>query len=282
MVHVSRPKRHLIYPFWIYSIGLYEAFRVFFISYYNSPKMVRLNESEDATLLDLLRSTINEAYPNPSNELEPKFINKFFNACHILFGVHPPGPDETVFKDYPRPEVFATEFFGKFERPLIQMALSIIEFGTTEVKIGNFYTVAEYLNDLRSNLENYTYNEVEDVTKKAIQKFGLLLTLIRDDDLMVKRLKIRATEEDARIKEFCQYVGKPVAENPRQIISLAAKMEAFLLLVQGTSWTQELARALVEDPSDRQMITELINDYSVTTGKNLFQEATRMRNQGIK
>jgi hypothetical protein len=278
----SSPKRHLIFAFWFSSIGLYEAFKTFFISYYNSHKLVKLNEDQDRFLLAKLRLTINKVYPNTDNEIEPKFINKFYNACHRLFGIHPPGPDQTVFNEYSKPELLASDFFLEFEKCLVQFALAIEEVGTTDVKLGNYYSIAEILNNIRSIQLNFKYNEIEEITIRVIEKFGLLMGLILDDDLMVKRLKIRSTDPDDRIKEFGELVGKPVAQNPRQIRSLAFHMEAFLILVEATQWDQDLVKPYVENPSDRQTMVELINDYSGVTGKDIFGEAEKIRNQRTK
>jgi hypothetical protein len=113
--------------------------------------------------------------------------------------------------------------------------------------------------------------------------FVVLLNLLRNDDLMVKRLNLRSTNEFDRMTEICRLVGKPVAENPRQISSLADKLDYFLEEhVKKKQWDQNEVKDLVEDPNNRQDIIQLINDYGMVTGKNLFEEASKLRNKGIR
>src|SRR5687767_1773014 len=118
---VAKPPRGLAYSYFLYSIGFYEAFRTFFSSYYNSHKLVKLNESEDSALLAEIRTAITVAFPVPANELEPKLIDKFFNACHRTFGGPPPYPDVTVFNQYSKPAISAPDFFPQLEKALIQI-----------------------------------------------------------------------------------------------------------------------------------------------------------------
>ena len=191
---VATPIRGLAFSYFMYTIGFYDAFKAFFLSYYNSHKLVKLNEAEDAAILSDIRTAINIAFPNPPNELEPKLINKFFNACHRVFGQPPPlppGPAQTVLGEYPKPEISAADFFPQFEKCLVQIALSIVELGITEIKLGNYYTIAEILNNLKSLLLNNTYNEIEELTYDMYHAFVVLLNLLRNDDLMVKRLNLR-------------------------------------------------------------------------------------------
>ena len=225
---VASPPRGLPYSYFLYSIGFYEAFRAFFLSYYNSHKFVKLNESEDAALLAEIRTAITVAFPVPGNELEPKLIDKFFNACHRVFGSPPPYPDKTVFNQYSKPAIPAPDFFSELEKGLVQIGLSIVELGTTEVKLGNYYTIAEILNNLKSLLANNIYNDIGLLTIEIYDAFVRLLNLLRNDDLMVKRLNFRGIDELERGTELCRLVGKPVAENPRAIASLADVLDFFL------------------------------------------------------
>lgn len=274
----ANPKRHLAYSFWVYSTGIYEIVKALCVSMKNSHKLLKLTEAEDSVVLSLLNDTMNLAYPNPANELDPKFINKFFNACHRLFGIPPPGPDQTVFTEYIKPEVSANGFFNAFESALTEIALCIQELNiTADVRLGNYYTVAEHLNNLKSLLTNNTYNEVEYIAKYSAYCFGQLLALLDTDDLMVKRLQIRAEDRFDRLKELGQLVGKPAAQNARQIHGLALKMEIFCLQVETIDWTQQIIQTKIEDPLQRQFYIELINDLGIVKAINLFELAAQRR-----
>ena len=283
MIFVSnKPPHGLVFPYFLYTIGFYDAFKEFFASYYNSHKLVKLNESDDAAVLSAVRTAINVAFPDKANELEPNLVYRFFNACHRVFGRPPPGPKSPVFDEYPKPDIPTEDFFSRLEQCLVEISIPIVELGATEVKLGNYGDIVSSLTELQSMLVDNTYNEIEEVTIDINNAFTVLINLLRNDDLMVKRLSFRGNTDDGRMKEICRLTGKPFANNARQIYNLADKLDYFIEeQVKKKQWNQDEVKDLVEDPNNRQLMIDIINDYGIVIGKNLF-EAANLRRKGTK
>ena len=100
---------------------------------------------------------------------------------------------------------------------------------------------------------------------------------------MVKRLNFRGIDEFERGTELCRLVGKPVAENPRAIATLADVLDFFLQeWVAKKQWDSNEVRNLIEDPNNRDLMVQLINAYGDAAAKNLWVMAGKDRNMGIR
>jgi hypothetical protein len=134
------------------------------------------------------------------------------------------------------------------------------------------------LNNLRAQLINRTYNEIEDVAELFALELQTELNELDNDDLMVKRLNIRSIGRENRLVELGEKLRVSVAKQPRPMFGLAEKMELLLETIEDNpGWDAPSAANLYESTADETFFKELYNDWFQVTGRDIFGDALKAR-----
>jgi hypothetical protein len=270
-------RAHLIWSFFVESTGIVEVFRVLFKSFLVTDGILKLNRKDDKALIELLKTTLNNTFPFPSSSITPDLENLRYNAYWRLFGYVIKGKESYLAAEL-KPTNYNADFNSMFEKIMYEIFQGVLDKQITIEKLANPSALAQLLNDLRRQLQNRTYNEIEDIAELWYANFSMLRLLLNDDtknhDLMVKRLNIRSTGEDKRLIELGEKLNVPVATTSLYLFILADKMQEFLKRIEDTDWTPEEAVRLFDEETN---FKEISSAWYQVTGKDFLADALAAR-----
>ncbi len=264
---------HLIHSYFVETTGIREVFEAVFKSYLVSDENIKLNRSQDADLIADIKEALARAFPKPISSITPNLNELRYNAYWRLFGYTLKGKE-----NFPKVGSYNSEFNKTLEDIFYNIAQGILDQGITTEKLANPDALAMLLNDLRRQLVNRTYNEIEDIASYWFTAFDILRDLLRNDKLMVERLGIRSKEEDRRLIELGEKLKVPVAKETMYLFELADRMHVFLReRVEKTDWNSTEAAMQYTEPDNMTFYKEVFNDWFKVTGKDFLAEALKVR-----
>lgn len=266
-------KAHLIHSYFTETTGIREAFEALFKSYLVSDEYLKLNKKDDRGLIALIKEAIEIVFPKPISSITPHLDELRYNAYWRLFGYTVKGKES-----FPKPSSYNAEFNKTLGDIFYNIAQGILDKGITIEKVANPDALAMLLNDLRRQLLNRTYNEIEDIASYWFVAFQTLRQLLKNDKLMEDRLGIRADQEDRRLIELGEKLKVPVAKETMYLFQLADRMHIFLREnVEATDWTATKAADLYKNDQNETFFKELFNDWFRITGRDFLADALRVR-----
>ena len=265
-------RRHLIYAYFVESTGIVEVFRALFDSYLKSDEFLKLNRRDDLLLIELLKDTIREVYAKSASTIAPDPAQLRLAAYWRLFGY-----EIQMKPNFPKTANYNADFNKNFEDAMYEIFQGILDQNQQILKLGNPAAVAELLNNLRRQLVNRTYNEIEDVAESSALLMARLLGLLDNNRLIVERLGIRADTRERRLLELGEKLRVPVAKQTPYVFIFAQRMETFLKRVEDAVWTRANAEQLYTNPAEVQFFREIAIAWYQVTGKDFQAEALKAR-----
>lgn len=264
---------HLIHSYFVETTGIREVFEKLFKSYLISDEDLKLNRNEDADLIADIKAALECAFPKPKSTITPNLDELRYNAYWRLFGYTIKGKEA-----FPKAGSYNSEFNKTFEDIMYNIAQGILDLDITTEKVANPDALAMLLNDLRRQLLNRTYNEIENIASYWFAAFEMLRQLLQSDRLMVQRLGIRSTQVDRRLIELGEKLKVPVAKETMYLYELADRMHLFLReRVENIDWNTTEATKLYTDPGNVAFFKEIFNAWFKVTGKDFLAEALKAR-----
>ena len=98
--------------------------------------------------------------------------------------------------------------------------------------MGSPGATVKYANNLRRELLGRTYNTIAHIADDSAFKLSALMTLLANDDLMVKRLQINSDVPSMPLKALAERVEAPVAQQTSHLFLLAGRMNILLNEIQ--------------------------------------------------
>lgn len=262
-------KRHLIYSYFIESTGIIDVFGSLFKSYLISDDLLKLNRRDDGQLIEKIKETINYVYPKPISRITPDLEALRRNAYWRMFGFTIKNNN-----DFPKVRSYNSEFTKTFEAIMYEIFQGILDKGISIEKLGNPNALAEHLDNFHTMLINRKYNEIEDISAYWAFALERLLSLLDDDDFMIRRLNIRSDGRKSRLIELGERLRVPVAKETLYLFQLAKYMEKFLIRVEDTTWSTELAASLF---NEEFFFKEISSAWYQITRKDFLAQALSAR-----
>jgi hypothetical protein len=272
---LTNTRNHLIYPYFIESTGIVEAFRALFTSYVTTDELLKLNRQADLQLIEDIKATMQCVFAKPTSTIVQDLEQLRYNAYWRLFGYTIKGKEN----NFPKVSSYNPEFNRTFESIMYNIFQGILDKDITIEKLGNPNALAELLDNLGRQLRGRTYNEIEDLSENWSIIFYKLILMLEDDHLMTDRLGIRSTDPARRLIELGEKVKvSAVAKATSYLFLLATRMNLFLRTVEDTlDWDAASAATLYEDPQNQIFFKDISSAWYQVTGKDFLAEALRMR-----
>lgn len=244
----STKPRQLIYSYYIENSNIKAVFEALIKSYLSSNEILRLRLTGSGIpdLIEKIRETGGIVYPTRISTIGSDLELQRKEKYKQLYGYVLNGRAEEVAHI----TNFNNEFDGTLDSIMRNIMTGVLQVsGTVTEKTADPGGLAELLDSVRSQLDEFGYNDAEYVTKYWNFSFERLLELL-DDDILMNELGIQTVARDVRLKDLGKKVGIPVPESCKFLFLLAERMEFFLNLIVDPSiarWDSAKAEELYKE-----------------------------------
>ena len=240
---------HPIALWFIEISNISKVFEVLLKKYRTSNEPLNLDPTDDADaeLINLLELASRRIYRKSASTTDEDPEKLRLNMYDNLFGLK-----ITERGDFPVSDNRNEKFYPTLNNIMVAIFQGIQDQGTDSVRMADPARLADYLNDLRSQLINSNANGISTLVRESTGDFQLLIMLLNNDHLM-QRLNIRARDWNERLIRIGNNprINMPVSTVFQSHFQLANDMATFLtVVVQTPEWNEQNAAQLYIDQAD--------------------------------